>query len=226
MSVYLCVYGQDPNTGVNTIFANQTITDSLGFWVAMPLGLEGCAILNTIGDPSDQSPLFTFGDFGAPLADADVSNYQSFASQFNIPSSAVSTSMTFGQLARFVGQIAQVLQRAAAQSGGAIFSNTTYTGLAANAQTIQTGGTAIATLQSVATGVGAGSGGSKPTLPTLSTALSSVSNVATVLATAAESFNFDSSVLDPNADLETNLVAIATQWTAPLILNRGDGLQF
>lgn len=170
-----------------------------GPWVACNYGAEGIVLLATAPNAtlSSQPDVFAFPtDLTPNLQLSDVTNYQTFAQNVNLPNTAVDTTFTWQSLARFIAQVCLVGQRFAGLTGGASMFVSVQTGV-------------------IGVGIGA-----KQVPTTLASALTSQPTLSTNLSAVADSFNF--SYGSPSS-VEDAITSIAAGWTDPIILDAGDG---
>ncbi len=179
-------------------------------WVVMPYGLEGIVLLAS--DPNAalaaEADVFAFPvNLDTALASADVSSVQAFFAANNIPSAYVVAGMLWRTVARMTAKVFQILQRHNGLLGAAIFSTNTSASLAAQSAAI-VASTAVPSAP-VREGIA----------PTLSGPLPAA--VKTNLAAVAGSFGFTAP--NPSGTVEAALTFLGGQFSAPLVMDRGDG---
>lgn len=193
-----------------------TSTDLAGkSYVAMPFGLELITLVATDPNPAlaAEPDVYAFPtDLSQVLANADVLALSSWLVNYNIPLSQIVAGMTFATAARSLAQLCQVLQRNLGLTGNAVFSGQTMAAIQQQSAAIKAGTQPAGSVAAPAVKVGV----VQPTLVATPSA-----SLQDSLSIVANSFSFDAP--DMSSDVETALLSLSQQWTAPLHLNRGDG---
>lgn len=181
-----------------------------GSWCAMPYGIEGIVLLCC--DPQTLAGSFAFPvNLDQQLPAVDVTNVQTYFAANNIPSSYVSTAITWRTLAQIVAKTFQIAQRNAGLNGVGIFTTNTTASLAAQSQAIKSN--SVVPPAPAPVGI----------QPTLSASVSAHPTLMTNLQAVAASFGFDSSSI--TGSVESAIVSLGSQFTAPLVMDRGDGFR-
>jgi len=209
-----------------------TGTDLQGHsYIAMPFGVEGVALVATDPNPAlaGESDVYAFPEnLDTATTDDDASNIQNFFEGVSIPDAFIVSGMTFRDIVKGVAQIFQVAQRCAGLAGVGIFTRNTVASIQSTAAQIKAGAlttdAANAPISQASSKIGGvGVQPVQPAQPTLSTALADNAALQANLTSVAASFGFTAP--DNNSTAEEALYALGQQFTAPLLLSRGDGFQ-